>query len=136
MEVLAPQLLSFLRYSHFKFHKKWRRGGATSNLAPRRQMLKSTTQTSLGSRMRSIQDMIKIFFASVKTSLRVYSTRKVCHANTYWRLYEFLCQFSTTKFKRVVDYVLERTGRKSQKICETSSKSRKSAIILTFYGLT
>ena len=42
------------------------------------------------------------FFASYKTSSRVYSTRKVCHANTYWRLYDFLCQFSSTKFKRVV----------------------------------
>ena len=102
MKVLAPQLLSFLRYSHFKFHKKWRRGAAAA--APRRQVLKSTTQTSLGSRMRSIRDMIKIFFASYKASSRVYSTRKVCHDNTYWRRKKFLCQFSTTKFKRVVNF--------------------------------
>ena len=97
MKVLASQPFSFPKYSHFKFHKNWRLVAP-----PRRQLLKSTTHTSLGSRMRSIQDMIKIFFASYKASSRVYTTRKVCHANSYWRLYEFLCQFSMTKFKRVV----------------------------------
>ena len=95
MKVSAPQLLSFLKSLSFTQN--------SAAAAPRRQILKSTTQTSLDSRMRSIQDMVKIFFASYKTGSRVYSTRKVCHANTYWRLYEFLCQFySTTKFKRVV----------------------------------
>ena len=38
----------------------------SQKVAPRRQILKSTTQTSLGSRMRSIQDMIKIFLHLIK----------------------------------------------------------------------
>ena len=45
-----------------------------------------------------------IFFSSYTPSSKLYPTRKVRHASTYSTSYEFLCQFSSAIFKRVVAY--------------------------------
>ena len=69
MKVLARHLLSSLKYSHFNFQKN---GAATP---PRRHFWKLTSQTSLGSRIRSIQDMIKIFL-HLKKEVQNYIQRE------------------------------------------------------------